>query len=209
MSGLRVETLALGAMGTNCYLVMEEETRELLVIDPGDWPERAEKKIEELKAKPIGIFLTHGHFDHIGAARELKKRYDSPIYVLEEETSLLASAQLNLSSMFGKAIELAPDVQLKDGQELEVLGTKLKVFHTPGHTRGGACFYFPREGLLFSGDTLFCESVGRSDFPTGSMSVLVRSIRERLMILPEETRVFPGHGEETAIGHEKKYNPFL
>lgn len=209
MSRLRVETLALGAMGTNCYLVMEEDTRELLVIDPGDWPDQAVRKIQELEARPIGIFLTHGHFDHIGAVKGLKEQYTIPVYALANEVSLLASGQLNLSAMFGKVTELEPDVQLQDGQELELLGTRMSVLHTPGHTQGGTCFYFPEEGILFSGDTLFCESVGRSDFPTGSMSVLVRSIREKLMILPEDTRVFPGHGEETSIGHEKKYNPFL
>ncbi len=209
MSGLRIETLTLGAMGTNCYLVMEEETRELLVIDPGDWPERIVQKIGELEARPIGIFLTHGHFDHVGAVRGLKDRYNIPVHALEEEVSLLASGQLNLSVMFGKTIELEADVQLRDGQELELLGSRMRVLHTPGHTQGGACFYFPQEGILFSGDTLFCESVGRSDFPTGSMSVLVRSVREKLMSLPEKTSVFPGHGEETSIGHEKKYNPFL
>lgn len=209
MGKLKIERMTLGSMATNCYLIRNEDTKELLIVDPADWADRIMKRIRELDGIPMAILLTHGHFDHIGAAEKLRDAYEIPIYALQEEAEVLASEQLNLSGMFGKPMTLTPDVLLKDGQKLKLLGEEILVLHTPGHTQGGACYYFAGEQMLLSGDTLFCGSVGRSDFPTGSMSVLVRSIREKLFALPEETRVYPGHDEETSIGDEKRYNPFL
>ena len=206
---VRVEHMILGQVATNCYLVMKENTKELIIVDPADHAERISKKIEDMGGKPAAILLTHGHFDHIGAAASLKEKYEIPVYAMQEEAQVLSSTRLNLSQMFGCPLTLEADELLKDGQSILLAGMEITVFHTPGHTQGGACYYFPKEGVLFSGDTLFCESVGRSDFPTGSMSVLVRSIKEKLLVLPEATKVFPGHNEETTIGHEKKYNPFL
>ena len=209
MDKLTVENLVLGQLGTNGYLVMNRETGEMLVIDPAAEADRIQRKAEEMGGKPAAVFLTHGHYDHIGAVREICAAYQIPCWAMEAERELLASTDLNLSRMFGHPMTLEPDENLRDGQELTMAGRKMLVLGTPGHTAGSASFYFPEEGILFSGDTLFCGSVGRSDFPTGSASTLVRSIREKLLVLPEETRVFPGHESETTIGYEKRYNPFL
>lgn len=209
MDKLTVENLVLGQLGTNGYLVMNRETGEMLVIDPAAEADRIRRKAEEMGGKPAAVFLTHGHYDHIGAVREICAAYQIPCRAMEAERELLASTDLNLSRMFGHPMTLEPDENLRDGQELTMAGRKMLVLGTPGHTAGSASFYFPEEGILFSGDTLFCGSVGRSDFPTGSASTLVRSIREKLLVLPEETRVFPGHESETTIGYEKRYNPFL
>ncbi len=209
MDKLTVENLVLGQLGTNGYLVMNRETGEMLVIDPAAEADRIRRKAEEMGGKTAAVFLTHGHYDHIGAVREICAAYQIPCWAMEAERELLASTDLNLSRMFGHPMTLEPDENLRDGQELTMAGRKMLVLGTPGHTAGSASFYFPEEGILFSGDTLFCGSVGRSDFPTGSASTLVRSIREKLLVLPEETRVFPGHESETTIGYEKRYNPFL
>ena len=208
MSELRIEHMVLGPMATNCYLVLNEETREIIIVDPADVPERIARSIDMWKAKPVAILLTHGHFDHIGAAAVLRNKYDVPVCAMEEERQVLSSSQLNLSEMFGYPLTLEADVWLQDDQKLNLAGRQITVLYTPGHTKGGACYYLPEDGVLFSGDTLFLESVGRTDFPTGSMSTLVRSIQGKLMTLPEDTRVLPGHNEETVIGHEIRHNPY-
>lgn len=209
MSKLKIEHLLLGQVATNCYLAMNEDTKEIIIVDPADRADRIVQKVQVMGGTPVAVLLTHGHFDHIGAAQELRDKYGISIYAMKEEAAVLASMQLNLSQMFGCPLTLNADVLVKDGQELKLAGLDITVFHTPGHTQGGACYYLKEEGVLFSGDTLFCESVGRSDFPTGSMSTLVRSIKEKLLVLPEDTRVLPGHNNESTIGHEKRYNPFL
>ena len=209
MEKLTVERLGLGQMGTNCYLVMNRDTKELLVIDPAAQADHIRQRVSDMGGKPAAVLLTHGHYDHIGAAREVCEMYGISCYALKEEEGLLASESMNLSRMFGHPMTLRPDQWLQDGQELIMAGRSLCVLATPGHTAGGTSYYFPQEGILFSGDTLFCGSVGRSDFPTGSAATLVRSIREKLLVLPDETAVYPGHESDTTIGYEKKYNPFL
>ncbi len=201
--------MVLGQVATNCYLAMNENTGELLIIDPADDGDGIRRRIEELDGRPAAVLLTHGHFDHIGAAEELRTAYEIPIYAMEAEAQVLSSMQLNLSRMFGCPLTVQADHLLKDGEQITLAGFSITAYHTPGHTQGGGCYYIPAERVLFSGDTLFCQSVGRSDFPTGSMSALVRSIKEKLMVLPEETDVYPGHNEKTTIGQEKRYNPFL
>lgn len=205
---LQVEHLVLGQVATNCYLAMNRDTRELILVDPADEAGRIRRKVQEMGGIPAAILLTHGHFDHIGAVDELRRVYGIPCYASEAEAEVLSSPEWNLSRMFGHPLTVEADVLLKDGQELTLAGKRIRVLHTPGHTKGGACYYFPEDGLVFSGDTLFAGSVGRTDFPTGSSSVLVRSVREKLFILPEETIVYPGHDRESSIGYEKRYNPF-
>lgn len=206
---MKIGHLLLGQVATNCYLAMNETTKEMFIVDPADRADRIAQKVQEMGGTPVAVLLTHGHFDHIGAAQALKEKYEIPVYAMEQEAPVLASMQLNLSQMFGCPMTLQADELLRDGQKLTLAGMEITAFHTPGHTQGGGCYYIPTEGVLFSGDTLFMESVGRSDFPTGSMSTLVRSIKEKLLVLPEETKVYPGHNYETTIGHEKRYNPFL
>ena len=209
MGKLQIEKMVLGQVSTNCYLAVNTQTKEVILIDPADAPRRIERKIKESGLKPVAILLTRGHFDHIGAAPELGTLYDIMIYAHEEEQEVMADSMLNLSANFGEPFGAEPDMLLSDGQELVLAGMEIQVLHTPGHTKGGVCYYLPKEGVLFSGDTLFYCSIGRTDFPTGSMSELVRSAKKKLLILPEDTKVYPGHGEDTTIHYEKKYNPFL
>ncbi|MDD2959354.1 MAG: MBL fold metallo-hydrolase [Lachnospiraceae bacterium] len=209
MSRIQIESMTLGPVAANCYLVKNQDIGELLIIDAAASPERIRQKICDMQAVPRAILLTHGHYDHIGAVEEIRREYEIPVYCMEPEEEVLESSRLNLSEMFGQPMTLKADQLLKDGQKLELAGLKLQALNTPGHTQGGGCYYFPENGILFSGDTLFCESVGRSDFPTGSASVLVRSIREKLLVLPDETKVYPGHNDTTAIGWERDYNPFI
>lgn len=208
MEKLRVESLVLGMVSTNCYLVINEETGQLVIIDPADEADRILRRIVELKGKPEAILLTHGHFDHIGAADELRRALKIPVLALEEEREILEDPEKNLSAFYGEGYTVTPDRFLKDGEVLTLLDSSVQVIHTPGHTLGGTCYYLAREGVLFSGDTLFCGSVGRTDFPTGSMTRLHNAIHTKLFVLPEATVVYPGHGEQTDISYEKRYNPY-
>ena len=155
------------------------------------------------------IYLTHAHFDHIGGVEELKKLSGAKVYVYEKEKRLCEDTEYNLSAEHGLNLTLDPDEYLPDGAECEAAGLKFRLLATPGHTEGSCCYYFYEDGILISGDTLFEGSVGRTDFPGGSMSTLVRSCREKLLTLPDDTLVYPGHGGATTIGDEKKYNSFL
>lgn len=209
MAEIKVKSYVVSDFGTNCYFVVNTDTKEMLVVDPGDNAPMLADNIEKEQLKPVGILLTHGHLDHAGAAEELAKKYDIKIYVHEAEKETLADARINLTAAFGAPKVFQADVFLKDDEVLELLGCKIKVLFTPGHTPGGCCYYFAEQKMLFSGDTLFCESVGRTDFPGGSAAALIRSIREKLLNLPEDVRVYPGHMSQTSIGTEKMYNPFI
>lgn len=210
MIQMQVEHLAVGPVQTNCYLAINKETKEAIIIDPGDDADRIGMRLMQLEAKPVAILLTHGHFDHAGAAKTLAAQYDILVYAHEKEAETLEDSRMNLSGpLAGGATSYHVDVFLKDEQELTLAGLHMRVLFTPGHTPGGCCYYFPREDVLFSGDSLFCGSVGRTDFPGGSMRTLVDSVRNKLMSLPENTIVYPGHDIETTIEQERMYNPFL
>ncbi len=204
----KIENYVVGPVGTNCYFMINEDTKEVLVIDPGASAKALYEKIKEEGLVPKGILLTHGHFDHAGAARGLL--YDAEIYALDKEQETLENPMYNLSGMMGGASErYKATVYVQDNDVLHLAGFEIKVLFTPGHTPGGCCFYFKNEGVIFPGDTLFCGSVGRTDFPGGSMSDLVHAVRDRLLVLPDDTLVYPGHESPTTIGDEKKYNPYL
>ena len=210
MIQMQVEHLTVGPVQTNCYLAINKETKEAIIIDPGDDADRIGMRLMQLEAKPVAILLTHGHFDHAGAAKALAAQYDILVYAHEKEAETLEDSRMNLSGpLAGGATTYHADVFLKDEQELTLAGLHMRVLFTPGHTPGGCCYYFPREDVLFSGDSLFCSSVGRTDFPGGSMRTLVDSVRNKLMSLPENTIVYPGHDIETTIEQERMYNPFL
>jgi glyoxylase-like metal-dependent hydrolase (beta-lactamase superfamily II) len=179
------------------------------LIDPADEQERIFEMITKSGCRLVAVLLTHGHYDHILAADAVRKKYGIKIYASSDEKEVLASEQMNLSAASGDHVTLTADVWHEDKDCLKLAGIDIEVMHTPGHTKGGSCYYISEAELLFSGDTLFAGSVGRTDFPTGSMSEIVRSIKEKLLVLPESTKVFPGHGESSSIRYEKQYNPFL
>ncbi len=209
MGKLKISHYVVGPVQTNCYFVINTDTNETLVIDPGD---RASWLIRQLKEEhliPVAVLLTHGHFDHATGAEEVAKEFGIPIYAHEAEKETLESKELNAGWMMGQSLVFHADVYVKDEQELDLAGFHIRVLHTPGHTVGGCCYYLPYEDVVFSGDTLFCESVGRTDFPKGSMADIVGSIRKKLMTLPDQTAVYPGHNEATTIEHERMYNPYL
>ena len=206
---LAIRMMVLGPVQTNCYFLINEDTKEVLIVDPAD---RAQKIIEWINSeglKPVAILLTHGHFDHIMGVAGVKKEYNIPIYASRDEAEVLANPQINVSTMMGAYMSMKADELFSDGDVLELAGMKLKVISTPGHTIGSVCFYMEEEKVLISGDTLFEASVGRSDFPTGSSRQLIESIKTRLFVLPDDTDVFPGHGGTTSIAYEKAHNPFI
>lgn len=209
MTPLRVETYIVGMVQTNCYFAINDDTKEVLIIDPGASAAKLMEKIKEEGLKPAAILLTHGHFDHAGAAEELARLANVKIYAEEHEKETLETPELNLSGWEGASNIYHADEYIKDEQEIDLAGFHIRVFHTPGHTVGGCCYYFSYQNTLFSGDTLFQTSIGRTDFPKGSASVLIRAIKEKLMVLPDETAVYTGHGDMTTIGTERMYNPYL
>ncbi|MDI6869982.1 MAG: MBL fold metallo-hydrolase [Bacillota bacterium] len=189
---MTIQTLLVGVLGTNCYLVSDPESREMLVIDPGAEAERILAAIRAGGVKVAAIVNTHGHWDHIGANGEVKEATGAPLLIHEADAGITSP----------------PADRLLHGEEELPLGRfKLRVIHTPGHSPGSICLYLP--GVLFSGDTLFAESVGRTDLPGGSLSQLVSSIREKLFVLPDETVVHPGHGPSTTVGEERSLNPYV
>lgn len=210
MSQLKVEQYVVGPVMTNCYFGIYKNTKETIIVDPGDQGDQLIAKIREEGLIPKAILLTHGHFDHATAAEEVAKEFGISIYANEAEQETLENASWNLSgAMAGVSQSFHADVYLKDMETIELAGFQIQMFHTPGHTVGGACYYLKEEKALFSGDTLFAQSVGRTDFPKGSASELIRSIQEKLMVLPDDVTVYTGHNEITTIGTERKYNPFL
>jgi len=205
---IKIITKVLGSVGTNCYFIVNVSTKDTIIIDPADNPTAIESVVLENGLIPQAILLTHGHFDHILAANKIKEKYNIPLIACDKEKNVIENSSLNLSSSFGRRVELKNVQYVQDTQLLDIAGFSIKVIHTPGHTEGSVCYYFSNEDVLISGDTLFCESIGRSDFPTGGLSQIIRSIKEKLFILPGKTIVYPGHGDSTTIEYEKKYNPF-
>lgn len=205
---IEIITKVLGAVSTNCYFIVNKTTKETIIVDPADNAGAIESVISENSLDPKAVFLTHGHFDHMLAAGLIRQKYNIPVIACDKEKKILEDSSYNLSTSFGGAVVIEADRYEADGTVLEEAGLKLRLINTPGHTQGSACYYILNEDVLISGDTLFQESVGRTDFPSGSMSEIVRSIKEKLFVLPDRTKVYPGHGDQTSIEYEKMYNPY-
>jgi glyoxylase-like metal-dependent hydrolase (beta-lactamase superfamily II) len=209
---MRIHSWVVGSLATNCYVVVCDETDEALVIDPGFSAEETNeiRRIVRGGFKIRKILNTHGHVDHISGNSALKKLTGADIVIHEFDASMLIDPPRNLSYMLGRSV-VSPEADrlVKDDDILEVGALKLRVIHTPGHTRGSISLLCEAENVVFTGDTLFAGSIGRTDLPGSSFRDIMHSLRERLRCLPDETVVYPGHGESTTIGREKRMNPFL
>lgn len=205
---MRIDTIVVGPLGVNCYILSEGGSA--VIVDPGGDAAEIVRFLESNGLKPAAIVNTHGHFDHIGAIDELMKKYDIPFYIHRDDEFLVGHGA-QTAMMFGAPEQVNPSVTnyLEDGQELEIGGVRMKILHTPGHSPGGVSIYLEEISSVITGDTLFLESIGRSDFPYASHDQLIGGIKSKLAVLPDDTKVYPGHGPESSIGHEMKYNPFL
>ena len=203
-----VYPMVLGVVSTNCYIVANQVTKEAVIVDPADSAIRIQNRIEELGLTPVALLVTHGHFDHIMAIPQLTEKYHIPTYIYEVDKPLMADPMLNCSALFmpRHSMSITEAQTVTDDQQLSLAGMDITVIHTPGHTAGGCCYYFEDCGFVMTGDTLFCGTVGRCDLPTGNYQTLLRSIKSRLFILPEETKVYPGHEQSTTIGQEIVHN---
>jgi glyoxylase-like metal-dependent hydrolase (beta-lactamase superfamily II) len=196
------EIVPVGAMGVNCYILAAKEGAKAIIIDPGDQERKIKQALDKHKLEPGLIINTHGHYDHIGA----DDKFNAPIYAHKLDVPLLKEPMLNLSGFFSLPYRVKREVNpLEEGEKIVLDDIELKVLHTPGHTRGGITLLLekPIDKIAFTGDTLFCQGIGRSDLSGGDEELLIKSIKEKLFILPPETKIYPGHGKPSTIGEEK------
>lgn len=199
-----IETIVVGMMETNCYIVGDEVTKKAFIIDPGGDYKKIKKLIDVNGLQPQAVINTHGHGDHIGA----DSKFNLPIWIHSSDAEFLQDPSKNLSGALGFLLKTEPASRLlKEGDVLTIGSVKLEVIHTPGHTPGSICL--KTDGAVFAGDTLFYEAIGRTDFVYGSEKDILRAIKEKLFILDDDLIIYPGHGRSSTIGHEKKNNPFI
>ena len=202
-----VKKLVTGLFATNCYIVGSESDKEGMIIDPGDDANQILKSVKDSGLDIKIIVLTHGHFDHIGALKEVKEATGAELAIHADDAYFLQERPLNTVFGFPYPDPVAPDRLLNGGDSIDIGDLHFWVLHTPGHSLGGICLL--GQGVVFSGDTLFNYGIGRTDFPGGSYNQLLNSIHTKLMVLPDDTTVYPGHGPDTTIGTERRGNPFL
>jgi len=203
-----LETVCVGPFQVNCYILAASQNCRAIIIDPGDEELKIKKALERYKLNPAFIINTHGHIDHIGS----DDKFQVPIYIHQSDLALLKDPKLNLSSLLTAPFSLKSEIKtLEDKEIIELDGLQLETLHSPGHTPGGICLLLkkPKNKILFSGDTLFCQGIGRTDFPGASLDTLIKSIKERLFTLSDDTLILPGHGPSSTIGKEKASNPIL
>jgi glyoxylase-like metal-dependent hydrolase (beta-lactamase superfamily II) len=205
-----LETFPVGPLACNCTLLGDEEAGEAIVIDPGDEVTSIQKRLAKHGLKLKQILVTHAHIDHIGGALQLKQLTGAPIFLNEKDLPLLKMMEMQAGWLGIATPETAPpDENLSDGLLVGLTRYPAEVLHTPGHTQGSVCLHFAPLKLLVAGDTLFAGSIGRTDLPGGNFDKIIDSVETRLMALPDETKVLPGHGPSTTIGEERKSNPFI
>ena len=208
INGLNISQVNVGMIRTNCFIVYGD-SREAIIIDPGDDAHKIYAKVEELNVQPKAILLTHGHFDHIMAVDKVRQKYNIDVYAGNLEKALLADERLNGSGEYRRDCVVTQYKELVDGQVTQLAGITIKVISTPGHTAGSVCYLVDSAKVLFSGDTLFRESVGRTDLATGNERDIINSLNNRLMSLEDDIVVYPGHGQSTTIGYERENNVFI
>ncbi|MFQ6037798.1 MAG: MBL fold metallo-hydrolase [Candidatus Aminicenantales bacterium] len=205
---MQYETVIVGALETNCYLLYCEQTRECAVVDPGAEPEKILRAIGTMDLKPVILINTHGHVDHVGANRDIKERFDVPLCIHAADAPMLGNILNSAMGFFiGAKKSPPPDRFLEEGEEIAIGESRLRILHTPGHSPGSVSLV--GDGILLSGDVLFCGGVGRTDLPGGSWEKLEDSIRNKIFVLDEGMIVLPGHGPHTSVGEEKAMNPFV
>ena len=203
-----IDILEVGMYFANCYIVGCAKTRKGIIIDPGDSGDFIISKVNENNLHIEKIVITHGHLDHIGALEYLKEKLKVKVCIHEDDDVMLTSPEKNLSVFSSELLKGRPaDILLKEGDEIVFGEVILEVLHTPGHSPGGISLY--GDGAVFTGDTIFLGSVGRTDFPNGDFDVLMESIKKKIFTLPDETVIYSGHGPDTTVGQEKNYNPFV
>lgn len=204
------ETVTVGPLAVNCFIIGDESVGEGVVIDPGGDAERIIDAANRLGLTIRQVINTHGHFDHVGGNRRVLAATGARLLIHRDDAHFLSRAA-DVAVMYGLTTENSPppDQYLEDGMLIMIGSSPMRVLHTPGHTPGGCCLYLEEEGKVITGDTLFAEGVGRTDFPGSSHEALVEGIRAKLMPLPDATIAYPGHGPTTTIGHERRYNPYI
>lgn len=207
---MKLETLTVGPFAENCYLYWDEKTGKGVVIDPGAEAGRIIGEVERASFVPIAILLTHGHADHIGAVNEVKDKWKLPLYIGKGEEKYLSDPNLNGSAFYDHEITAyKPEYQVEDEKYYQFDSISLRVLFTPGHTTAGICYLDEKQNLIFCGDTLFQQSIGRTDLPGGDFDTLIRSINTKILTLPDDIVCLPGHGPATTVGAERVSNPFL
>ncbi len=204
-----IRAMMVGPVGTNCYIAHIEGRSDCVVVDPGANGDRIAKVLKDDGLSLAAVLLTHGHFDHYEGVPALTAEMGGKVYILDEEMDLIKDPMKNGSmGLMGSGSAIEPECTCHDGDVLSFAGMDFKVIHTPGHTRGGCCYYLEDEGVLFAGDTIFMESIGRTDLYSGSMQEILASVREKILALPSDTKILPGHGPATDVAYEMANNPY-